>query len=49
MGSIDLDLQGHFGLKMVDFCKIVFFHALLIAGGRGVEHRLPMLLCLLDL
>ena len=21
MGSIDLDLQGHFGLKLTDFCK----------------------------
>ena len=21
MGSIDFDLQGHFGLKLTDFCK----------------------------
>ena len=33
MGSIDLDLQGHFGLKLTDFCQFELVCAITRQGS----------------
>ena len=46
MGSIDLDLQGHFGLKLTDFCKFDRVHAITRQGfdlGTPFLHRMCIL------
>ena len=46
MGSIDLDLQGHFGLKLTYFCKFDCVHAV---THQGFDQESPFLhrMCIL--
>ena len=44
MGSIDLDLQGHFGLKLIDFRKFDCVHAM---TRQGFDRESPFSMCIL--
>ena len=46
MGSIDLDLQGHFGLKLTDFRKCERVHAI-TRQGFDRESPFPHIMCIL--
>ena len=52
MGSIDLDRQGHFGLKFTDICKFELVCAIIRQGfdlERSFLHRMCILVSFKDL